>query len=308
MAVALQTSRLRRAALALALVLPLVLAVGLLAQQAQAPALSAPEQVAEGVWLHRWSDPDLLAPPGPVAVHLLRLDPRRVDLRLALASDGDPAKATVQDIARRHGALAAVNAGFFVVATGAPAGLLKAGKRLVSSAALPRGAVGIQGRTRLRPLRLIFDQVSANRPAAGQPAVEYAPRRGTDPSAWAGASDIVGGAGLLVHKGRALAADDWAIEKLRPGFTTERHPRTMIGVDESGDIWLVAVDGRNPLVSLGMTFTELQALARRLSLRQALNLDGGGSTTMVVRGAVVNHPSDPIGPRPVSDALLVFAR
>jgi exopolysaccharide biosynthesis protein len=40
----------------------------------------------------------------------------------------------------------------------------------------------------------------------------------------------------------------------------------------------------------------------------ALNLDGGGSTTMVVRGEVVNRPSDPTGPRPVSDALLVVPR
>jgi exopolysaccharide biosynthesis protein len=57
-----------------------------------------------------------------------------------------------------------------------------------------------------------------------------------------------------------------------------------------------------------MSFTELQGLSRRLGLRSALNLDGGGSTTMVVRGNVVNHPSDPAGPRPVSDAILVFAR
>ena len=57
-----------------------------------------------------------------------------------------------------------------------------------------------------------------------------------------------------------------------------------------------------------MTFAELQRLARRLKLQNALNLDGGGSTTMVVHGAVVNHPSDPAGPRKVSDALLVLAK
>jgi exopolysaccharide biosynthesis protein len=55
-----------------------------------------------------------------------------------------------------------------------------------------------------------------------------------------------------------------------------------------------------------MSFTELQSLARRLGLRSALNLDGGGSTTMVVQGQIVNHPSDATGPRPVSDAILVF--
>ena len=80
----------------------------------------------------------------------------------------------------------------------------------------------------------------------------------------------------------------------------------MIGEDNKGAIWLITVDGRQPALSLGMSFTELQTLARRLGLRSALNLDGGGSTTMVVQGNIVNHPSDPTGPRTVSDAILVF--
>jgi exopolysaccharide biosynthesis protein len=57
-----------------------------------------------------------------------------------------------------------------------------------------------------------------------------------------------------------------------------------------------------------MTFAELQRMADRLQLRDALNLDGGGSTTMVVTGRVVNRPSDPTGPRPVSDAIVVSKR
>jgi exopolysaccharide biosynthesis protein len=43
-----------------------------------------------------------------------------------------------------------------------------------------------------------------------------------------------------------------------------------------------------------------------LGARDALNLDGGGSTTMVVRGAVVNFPSDPTGERPLSDGVFVL--
>lgn len=129
---------------------------------------------------------------------------------------------------------------------------------------------------------------------------------GSTPSAWAGARDIVSGAGLLVTKGRALS--DWTAEHLSAGFHTQRHPRTMIGVDDRDAIWLVTVDGRQPALSLGMTFAELQSLARDLNLREALNLDGGGSTTMVVNGKVVNHPSDAAGPRKVGDALLVFLR
>jgi exopolysaccharide biosynthesis protein len=73
-------------------------------------------------------------------------------------------------------------------------------------------------------------------------------------------------------------------------------------------VWLAAVDGRQPDYSIGMHFADLQRLAERLQLTDALNLDGGGSTTMVVRGHVVNRPSDPGGPRPVADAIIVTAR
>ena len=123
---------------------------------------------------------------------------------------------------------------------------------------------------------------------------------------WARAREAVSGAGLLVFDGRAL--DNWHDEGLTAAFDTTRHPRTMVGVDAEEAIWLVTIDGRNPALSLGMTFAELQSLARRLGLRYALNLDGGGSTTRVAGGRIVNHPSDAAGPRPVSDALLVLAR
>lgn len=135
---------------------------------------------------------------------------------------------------------------------------------------------------------------------------QFVTRHGTTPDSWAAADHVIGGAGLLFRNGRKI--EDWTVEDLREGFATERHPRTIIGIDRTGEIWLVTVDGRDPRISLGMTFAELQRLAERLRLSDALNLDGGGSTTMVVRGAVVNHPSDPTGPRKVSDALLVFAR
>jgi hypothetical protein len=135
---------------------------------------------------------------------------------------------------------------------------------------------------------------------------QFTTLHGTAPAAWATADHVIGGAGLLVRGGQPVK--DWTVEDLRPGFTTERHPRTIIGVDRAGDIWLVTIDGRNPALSLGMTFEELRRLAARLELTDALNLDGGGSTTMVVRGSIVNHPSDAAGPRKVSDALLVMLR
>ena len=133
----------------------------------------------------------------------------------------------------------------------------------------------------------------------------YQTALGTAAAEWQEADDIVSGAGLLLWRGNPVA--NWAPERLGDGFVTARHPRTIIGRDREGDTWLVVIDGRQPGHSVGMTLAELTAFAGRLGLVDALNLDGGGSSTMVVKGSVVNRPSDPFL-RPVSDAIVVLRR
>ncbi len=91
------------------------------------------------------------------------------------------------------------------------------------------------------------------------------------------------------------------------GFSQQRNPRTFAGTDAAGRTLIATVDGRST-ASLGTSIVETAALARALGMRDALNLDGGGSTTMVVDGRVVNQPSDATGERPVGDALLVLPR
>ena len=126
-----------------------------------------------------------------------------------------------------------------------------------------------------------------------------------DAERWRTATDVVNGAGLLRRGGADVR--DWGAEHLNAGFLG-RHPRTMLGVDRAGYAWLATIDGRQPDTSAGMTLVELQRLARRIGLTDAINLDGGGSTTMAIAGNVVNQPSDPTGPRTVSDVLLVMPR
>ncbi len=123
---------------------------------------------------------------------------------------------------------------------------------------------------------------------------------------WQKMENIVGGAGLLILGGRVV--EDHTEEKLRPGFVTDRHPRTAVGIRPDGTWVLVVVDGRRPQHSRGMTLEELAALMGALGCRDALNLDGGGSSAMVLGDRLVNNPSDDSGERPVSDAILVFAR
>jgi hypothetical protein len=88
------------------------------------------------------------------------------------------------------------------------------------------------------------------------------------------------------------------------GWFIQRNPRTLAGVDARGRTVLVTVDGRSP-ADLGLSIPETAAVARSLGLVDAINLDGGGSTTMVVDGQVISHPSDATGERPIGDALLI---
>jgi hypothetical protein len=113
------------------------------------------------------------------------------------------------------------------------------------------------------------------------------------------ATDIVGGGPRLVEKGKvAQAAENLAHEKTR-------HPRTAVASTKSGKLLFVTVDGRQSS-SIGMTIAELAAELVALGAVEAVNLDGGGSTAMVVQGRVRNSPSDG-SERPVSDGLLIFS-
>lgn len=96
----------------------------------------------------------------------------------------------------------------------------------------------------------------------------------------------------------------------RAGFyhawVVRRHPRTAIGLTADKRIFLVTVDGRQPGVSVGASLTDMQKLMAALGATEAINLDGGGSTAMVVSGRLVSRPSDQTGERAVGDALLIL--
>lgn len=84
-----------------------------------------------------------------------------------------------------------------------------------------------------------------------------------------------------------------------------RHPRTAIGWDRES-LFLVVVDGRQAGLSVGMTFPELAALMKRLGCTEAMNLDGGGSSTLWLGGHVMNSPSDG-RERPVANCLAIVS-
>jgi Phosphodiester glycosidase/SPOR domain len=122
---------------------------------------------------------------------------------------------------------------------------------------------------------------------------------------------VINGGPRLLRAGRPdVTADAEGFDHpADPGFYyafgLRRNPRTIAGVTHDGRLLLVAVDGRAPGFSAGLSFDEEAAVMRALGARDAVNLDGGGSTTMTVRGSVVTRPSDATGERPIADAIVV---
>jgi hypothetical protein len=121
-------------------------------------------------------------------------------------------------------------------------------------------------------------------------------------------SGAVSGGPRLVDRGRvAVRSSDEGFRA--PGlygrFVVGPNPRTVAGVTASGELLLVTIDGRQPGWSAGVSLRDAARVMVALGARDALNLDGGGSTTMVVGGRVVNRPSDRGGARGVGDAVLL---
>ncbi|WP_217199613.1 phosphodiester glycosidase family protein [Streptomyces buecherae] len=123
--------------------------------------------------------------------------------------------------------------------------------------------------------------------------------------------DIVSGGPRLVRDGRV--AVDFAADGIdradEPSFAyawgLKRNPRTAVGVDARGRLIVVTTAGRQPGYSDGLGLHEMAQLMRSLGARQAMNLDGGGSSAMAVNGKLLTMPSDATGERAVGDALVL---
>lgn len=89
------------------------------------------------------------------------------------------------------------------------------------------------------------------------------------------------------------------------GFGLTRQPRTLAGIKANGDLIFITVDGRSPENSIGVSFQESAELLKSLGAITAINLDGGGSTTMVINGKLINKPSDSTGERPIGDGIFI---
>ncbi len=321
-------------------------------------------------------------PHGPLALHVLTIDRERLvsanALRLGMGGDGMRfALDRTSAIARRDGAIAAVNGGYFA-RTGEPLGLVMRDRQILSGPLYTRSLLAfggssppfVEGTQMSGSIQLPNGESAAidgfnqrrwdgqivvytplwgetTRTQPGATSIEFAvlangqvmgrslgniaiPPGGYVVSAsgveaewlarrlrigdrlayqtdlalfWRGTDHILAGGPRLLAQGQVqLTTVD---ERFQPDIAVGRSPRTAVGITASGSVILAVVDGRQPRLSVGLTLPETAEVMRELGALNALNLDGGGSSTMIVEGEIVNRPSDG-RERPVSNAMLVF--
>ncbi|MDD3155825.1 MAG: phosphodiester glycosidase family protein [Victivallaceae bacterium] len=234
---------------------------------------------------------------GPSATHLLMEDfhgkkqslslllLNTKDLRWRLRVSGFARKplATVAEQCRRHNALIGVNGGYFFISEdGAPLGTLRIDGVHLERSKMPNGALFL---------------VDAEGRFGG-----IVPPGKDDPKRYANAIQC---APALMFGGKIL-----------PQHDPSRHPRTAVGIHPDGTLIFLVADGRHLNRAAGLTYAEMGELFAELGCRDAMNLDGGGSSTLYFKGCnpqdIFNYPCDNKkfdhqGLRRVASALLIEA-
>ena len=225
-------------------------------------------------------------------INIIQIKSHRRKPRLAFASAGDSLKPTSW-FARREGALAVVNGTFFDVKNGGSVDYIKINGQVFDTTRYSLGK------------RLSEHQQSAIVMHRNQVQIVF----GGDNPGWERAltNDQVMVTGPLLLK------DGQRHLLLKNAFNDNRHPRTCACVTTDNQVLLLTADGRNANAA-GLNLHELASVMKWLGCRDAINFDGGGSTTLWIRGqpgnGVVNYPSDSrqwihTGERPVSNVMLV---
>jgi len=117
---------------------------------------------------------------------------------------------------------------------------------------------------------------------------QVVPERVGDSNLWAEISHIIGGGPLLVRNGIASTTKSFEQEGFKPSFHSFWHPRTAVGKKEDGTLLFVTITGADPRVRRGVTLPKLAKLFQEWGAVDAANLDGGGSSMMVIRDQVVS--------------------
>ncbi|HEX7931411.1 MAG TPA: phosphodiester glycosidase family protein [Sphingomicrobium sp.] len=253
----------------------------------------------DSVRVQRVSDGALVryihSPVGPWAINVLEIDLGRCNRAVAVkggesATGRTRTTALLGDLSKRERVVGGVNADFFSLANGTPEGLLVVDGRMLT----PPGRQPV----------LAFD-------SSGVPHIDVFTQEGMALLPFQ-PLEAVGGRPRLLRDSLIVAE----VDTFGKASFFGRNPRTAAGIARGGKrLILAVVDGRQKPYSDGMSLRETAALMQALGARDAINLDGGGSSTLVVADPAVsgalrieNRPSDKGVERAVGDALAIVDR
>ncbi len=200
-------------------------------------------------------------------VNWVEIDLKRHNKNLFLAADAKALKPTSQ-FAEENNALVAINGGFFNMKDGGAVDYIKVNRQVINET--------VKKSDRANAV-LSIDPKKVKIEAARSANVEESAFRDV----------MLSGPLLLQETART-------VQHKNP-FNDNRHPRTAIGITKKGKLILLVVDGRNAQAQ-GMSLYELASLLKWIGAKDAMNLDGGGSSTLYIKGAtpnnIVNYPTD----------------
>ncbi|MCS5710849.1 phosphodiester glycosidase family protein [Candidatus Berkiella aquae] len=250
-------------------------------------------------------------------IHLLSFDPDSVEIIQVKSPDNR--RRSVTEFVKEHHAYAGINGGYFAISDngeGSAVGALKIRGEWINFPIQKRGAIG-WNKVEQKPY---FDRlITKNRQT--QPVV--VPEFDTGPTArkrWQQFDYVVGGIPLLMKNSKPIV--DYRQEQMITSFSEERHARTAVCLKKDGKwLWLVASHTKKPdrpqvsKIIEGLTLRELTDILLKQGCVDAINLDGGGSSTLVIDGKIINQPAGDFNPlfrsyeeRPVYDAMLLIPK
>ena len=258
----------------------------LFGQEVQTDSISwQTKEIAEGLL---WKQTQTRLFNGAQSINILEVNLKKRAVTLACDEEE---KQLTSKFGNSSGSLAAVNAGFFDVKNGGSVTYIKVDGKLPSS-----DTTKWKITKTLNGAFIIKNNGKFEIEKAGSYS-GYTTQKKFD--------DVLVTGCLLIDEGREVVLPEVS-------FVTKRHPRTCLGIINKNTVLLVTVDGRSAQAE-GMTLYELTKLMQSLNCKEAINLDGGGSTTMWINAStsgVVNYPSDNKkfdhqGERTVANALVV---
>ena len=238
----------------------------------------------------------------PQTISVIKYSPKRLATSIVLPEALTPLSTTAKGAAAIFG----VNAGYWDVRIDKPSTFLKLGGKHISVTA-DFEKERVDGVVCLAKKGLVIDHCKAGEEAAFDKKYK----------------DILASGPVLIDEGVSVDHEAYTKNMVQAAHGKDigayytyirRHPRTAVGTDKRGNVYLVVVDGRSKGNAAGVTIAELTKICEWLGMSDAINLDGGGSSTMWSESdGVINFPCrnkkfDHEGERKVSSCLLVNSK